>query len=290
MLCPSVRDPVPIGPGAPMPLSFSCADPVLSKDSEWEGPHPFLPDANEVPWSDYVPGPPHAPAPTAGPPPRRAIDPTLVVSAASGACPGPGAAPAGGPRADAASDVVLHCFFTGTTKRPGAVKHCNLMGHALCTDPRLDAWQVTTPQAPLMGSGVHPEGVENWCVVPCAGEGPRHGLGPRQWMLFLSVGLRDQHVAVCFSDDLRAWSEARRCRFEPVQPWMAVRYGAPSVWREEGRLMMALMGEDENECCTIGLRTPLPLLPSVCSPSPSVPPLRALCLDRENVRRRGTPQ
>jgi hypothetical protein len=50
-------------------------------------------------------------------------------------------------------------------KRDEAEKHCNLLGHAMCTDPELRQWTVLTSEFPLMGEDVHPEGVENLSIV-----------------------------------------------------------------------------------------------------------------------------
>jgi len=184
-------------------------------------------EANALPWSNFVPGVGYAPDDSSRV--RRAIDPTLVADPETG---------------------VLHCFFVGTTKKEGAAKHCNLLGHATCVDLDLKIWEMRTCNAPLMGAEVHEEGVENISILK------EHD---GTWTMILSVALRDQHVAYCRSSDLCTWTPAKRCKIlpQPFEDWMAAKHGAPSVWVEECglrcRVRMALMGEDLNGYTSIGI-------------------------------------
>jgi sucrose-6-phosphate hydrolase SacC (GH32 family) len=183
-----------------------------SADGEiWSAPAPFLAEVNDLPWNTR----------------HRAIDPSFVVDG-----------------------DVLHCFFVGSCWRPDiaglpreAVRHANLIGHAITRDPQLKQWQMLTPQEPMLGiSAAAPDGCENVMVI-------RTG---QQWTMIYSEGLTDQHLAVTQSPDLMTWTRLGAIDL-PRQPWMARRYGAPFIWREPEGWVMILMGEDDARRTTFGL-------------------------------------
>lgn len=137
----------------------------------------------------------------------------------------------------------LHCWFVGSTMTPPP--RANLLGHALTRDPKLETWEILTPDAPLLGrSDRAPDGVENVMVY-------RTG---DQWTMLFSRGLRDQHLAWATSSDLRSWKVGGEVDV-PRQEWMAARYGAPFVWPEGDGWAMILMGENKQGRTTFGLFT-----------------------------------
>ena len=154
---------------------------------------------------------------------RRVIDPTLVVDGNT-----------------------LHCFFVGSAGMPdGAGKsvHTNLLGHAITRDPLLREWKILTTEQPLIGPSENaPDGVENVMVFK-TGE---------TWTMIYSEGLVHQHLARATSLDLVSWTLKGKIDL-PTQAWMANRYGAPYVWRNNGGFLMILMGEDVNKRTTFGL-------------------------------------
>jgi len=214
-------------PGVSQLYYLVCGDKVPLPSSCWSDPKPFLADANSLAWTNYVPGVGHIPYGENG----RIIDPTLVVDPSSS---------------------TLHCFFIGTTKREGAVKHCNLLGHAICIDPKMQDWTIQTNDCPLMGEDVHPEGVENLSIV-------QEETGT--WKMFLSVALQKQFVATSTSRDLHSWTAPEECHilstFPKKEEWLEAKHGAPSVWHAvvdgKRQLYMLLMGEDLDGGTSIGI-------------------------------------
>jgi sucrose-6-phosphate hydrolase SacC (GH32 family) len=154
---------------------------------------------------------------------RRVIDPSLVIEGDT-----------------------LHCYFVGSAKvvdAEGKTLRANLLGHAVTRDPKLERWEVLTRDAPLLGvSASAPDGVENVMVFRTGGH----------WTMIYSEGLADQHLALATSEDLRGW-KAQGAIELPRQKWMARKYGAPFVWREEKEWVMILMGEDAAGRTTFGL-------------------------------------
>ena len=148
---------------------------------------------------------------------KRVIDPTLVVD---------------GDR--------LVCFFVGTTDKDMQI---NLVGVAETRDPDLKTWTIVSRETPLIGPvpGV-PDGAENIDVL-------RDG---DHWTMIFSRGLRNQHLAYGVSKDLLTWDFRGDLPLTP-QPWMARRYGAPSVWKEGDTWRMLLMGEDPKAVARVGL-------------------------------------
>ena len=148
---------------------------------------------------------------------RRVIDPTLVVDGGT-----------------------LHCFFVGTTMKP---TKANLLGHAITRDPKLEQWEILTRDTPLLGRAERaPDGVENVMVY-------RTG---DHWTMLFSEGLQKQHLAWAISTDLVAWTVQGEVAIPP-QEWMAVKYGAPFVWREADGWRMILMGQSRANRTTFGL-------------------------------------
>ena len=143
---------------------------------------------------------------------RRAIDPSFVVDGDE-----------------------LHCFFVGSDGL-GTPNRANLLGHAVTRDPMLKEWKILNVEAPLMGRDRAPDGVENVVVYRAA----------HQWIMMLSEGMENQHLALACSDDLRTWQPAGSVSI-PSQPWLSFRHGAPFVWQEEGTYFMILMGEENPE-------------------------------------------
>lgn len=144
---------------------------------------------------------------------RRAIDPTLVVDGDK-----------------------IHCFFVGGGPGVGCEK-ANLLGHAVSRDPHLREWEVVSRERPLIGASVAaPDGVENLSVVSHEG----------QWWMIYSEGLDNQHLALATSADLFSWT-LRGDIPVPDQDWLAFRYGAPAIWRENGHWAMLLMGEESSD-------------------------------------------
>ena len=72
--------------------------------------------------------------------------------------------------------------------------------------------------------------------------------------MIYSEGLVNQHLARAVSADLRSWQPQGPLEL-PRQKWMARKYGAPFVWREDGQWVMILMGEDTAGKTTFGLLT-----------------------------------
>ena len=148
---------------------------------------------------------------------RRVIDPTFVV------------------RGD-----TLHCFFIGTTMKPSKA---NLLGHAVTRDPKLKQWSILTADAPLIGRSERaPDGVENVAVF-------RTG---EDWTMIYSEGLANQHLALATSQDLNAWKLEGPIDL-PRQAWMARKFGAPYVWKDDDGWRMILMGENAQGRTTFGL-------------------------------------
>ena len=140
---------------------------------------------------------------------RRAIDPSFVVDGDK-----------------------LYCFFVGSDGL-GTPRRANLLGHAVTTDPELREWQILSPESPLMGRDHAADGVEN-IVVYHAGD---------RWLMLLSEGMHEQHLALAESQDLVTWLPLGPVEIAS-QSWCAFRYGAPFVWCEEGIYFMILMGEE----------------------------------------------
>ena len=140
----------------------------------------------------------------------------------------------------------LHCFFVGSgyrTNEKGIAIRGNLMGHAMTRDPQLQNWEILTPDHPLIGfSERAPDGVENTMVF-------RTG---DHWTMIYSEGLGAQHLALATSPDLIKWTLKGPIEI-PRQTWMAHRYGAPYVWRDDAEWRMILMGEDKDVRTTFGL-------------------------------------
>ena len=154
---------------------------------------------------------------------RRAIDPTLVVDG-----------------------DVLHCFFVGSAMHKGAdgkTRRANLLGHALTRDPALQKWEMLTVDAPMIGvSDRAPDGVENVSVF-------RAG---QEWLMVYSEGLVAQHLALASSGDLRTWKLEGPIEIG-TQSWLAAKYGAPFVWKDDPGWLMILMGQSARGRITFGL-------------------------------------
>jgi sucrose-6-phosphate hydrolase SacC (GH32 family) len=134
------------------------------------------------------------------------------------------------------------------------------MGQALTRDPKLEKWEILTRDAPLIGwSDRAPDGVENTMIFKTGDH----------WTMIYSEGLARQHLALATSKDLRDWKLEG-----PIdilrQTWMARKFGAPFVWRDDGQWLMILMGTNDRDRTTFGLLrspdgrnwTPLPELDS----------------------------
>jgi hypothetical protein len=173
----------------------------------WSEPKGFLDEAGKLPWNGL----------------GRVIDPTLVVDGNT-----------------------LHCFFVGSAMvktAAGKPVRANLLGHAVTRDPKLEAWEILTKDAPVIGASERaPDGVENVTVF-------RTG---DRWTMIYSEGLASQHLARATSADLRAWTLEGPVEI-PRQAWMARKHGAPFVWRDGGAWRMILMGEDARGRTTFGL-------------------------------------
>jgi len=156
---------------------------------------------------------------------QRVIDPTLVLDGA-----------------------VLPCFFVGSasvTNAAGKVLRANLLGHAITRDPKLEKWEILTPDVPLIGvSERAPDGVENIMIFRT---------GDHCTMIF-SECLANQHLALATSLDLVSWQLGGPIEL-PRQKWMMHKYGAPFVWREKNQWLMMLMGENAASRTTFGLLT-----------------------------------
>ena len=156
---------------------------------------------------------------------QRVIDPTLVLDG-----------------------EVLHCYFIGSatvTNAAGKTLRANLLGHAITRDPKLERWEILTTNAPLIGvSERAPDGVENIMIF-------RTG---DHWTMIFSEGLANQHLALATSADLMTWKLEGPIEL-PRQKWMAHKYGAPFVWREDNQWLMILMGENAASKTTFGLLT-----------------------------------
>lgn len=140
----------------------------------------------------------------------------------------------------------LHCYFVGSSGLSAGLR-ANYLGHAITRDPKLRHWQISSADAPLLGVSEHaPDGVENVMVFHAGG----------RWIMIFSEGLANQHLAYATSSDLVHWERVGQLGLSR-QWWMKHRYGAPFVWREGDRWVMALMGE-----ATPGNRSYLGLLHS----------------------------
>lgn len=127
----------------------------------------------------------------------------------------------------------LHCFFVGS-EGLGTPQRANLLGHAVTQDPTLEKWTILNVESPLMGRDRATDGVENVVVYRADG----------RWIMVLSEGIEDQHLAMAASDDLLTWKPLGRIGI-PLQQWCSFRHGAPFVWEEEGTYFMILMGEED---------------------------------------------
>jgi sucrose-6-phosphate hydrolase SacC (GH32 family) len=154
---------------------------------------------------------------------RRVIDPSFVVDGDT-----------------------LHCYFVGSafhTNAAGKSIRANLMGHALTRDPKLEKWEILTRDTPLIGwSDTAPDGVENTMIFKTGDH----------WTMIYSEGLANQHLALATSPDLRAWKLEGPIAI-PRQRWMARKFGAPFVWRDDGQWLMILMGTNDRDRTTFGL-------------------------------------
>lgn len=154
---------------------------------------------------------------------RRVIDPTFIVDGDT-----------------------LHCFFVGSAfhnDAAGKRVRANLMGHAVTRDPKLEKWEILTRDKPLLGvSDQAPDGVENTMVFK-TGE---------RWTMIYSEGLAKQHLALASSADLVTWRQDGPIEITR-QKWMALKFGAPFVWRDGGSWMMILMGTNALNRTTFGL-------------------------------------
>ncbi len=142
----------------------------------------------------------------------------------------------------------LHCFFIGSayrTNESGQKIRGNLMGHAVTHDPKLEKWEMLTSTVPLLGfSDQAPDGVENTMVFRTGDD----------WTMIYSEGLENQHLAVATSPDLVKWKLAGPIEISR-QPWLARKFGAPFVWRDESQWLMILMGTSAEDRTTFGLLT-----------------------------------
>jgi len=127
----------------------------------------------------------------------------------------------------------LHCFFVGSDGL-GTPQRANLLGHAVTRDPDLRSWTLLSVDTPLMGRDRAPDGVENVVVY-------RAGV---QWIMMLSEGIEEQHLAMAASDDLLVWEPLGRVAISG-QRWCSFRHGAPFVWQEQSCYYMILMGEED---------------------------------------------
>ena len=151
---------------------------------------------------------------------KRVIDPTLVVDG-----------------------DVLHCYFVGSTRIPGDGGKANLMGHAITRDPKLENWEILSMDQPMIGiSARAPDGVENTMVI-------RTGA---RWTMIYSEGLKNQHLAMAESHDLKTWTPTGPVDIIPQQ-WMARKHGAPFIWRDGNQWIMILMGTNARDRTTFGL-------------------------------------
>ena len=154
---------------------------------------------------------------------HRLIDPTLVVDG-----------------------DVLHCFFVGSAMHTGAdgkARRANLLGHAITRDAAMEKWEILSAAAPMIGvSDRAPDGVENITVYKAGAE----------WLMVYSEGLAAQHLALASSKDLRTWKLEGPVEIAR-QGWLATKYGAPFVWKDDDGWMMILMGESSRGRTTFGL-------------------------------------
>ena len=63
-----------------------------------------------------------------------------------------------------------------------------------------------------------------------------------EWLMVYSEGLAAQHLALASSKDLRTWKLEGPVEIDK-QGWLAAKYGAPFVWKDDDGWMMILMGE-----------------------------------------------
>lgn len=140
----------------------------------------------------------------------------------------------------------LHCFFVGSamvSTPTGETARANLLGQAVTQDPALQEWEILTRSKPLIGvSERAPDGVENISVFRT----------DHDWTMIYSEGLNNQHLALATSYDLIHWEYREEIKL-PRQKWMARKYGAPFVWREQNEWIMMLMGEDSEARTTFGI-------------------------------------
>ena len=192
-------------PAPPVRLCFS----ESSDLTNWSAPKFFLEEAAKLPWNTA----------------DRVIDPSFVVDGDT-----------------------LHCFFVGSgfrTDASGKSIRGNLLGHAITHDPKLEHWEILTPDAPLIGfSDSAPDGVENTMIF-------RTG---DHWTMIYSEGLESQHLALATSPDLIKWKLEGPIE-SPRQKWMARKFGAPFVWKDGSQWMMILMGTNDKDHTTFGLLT-----------------------------------
>ena len=190
-------------PASPTRLCFA----ESSDLKNWSAPKIFLPEAALLPWNGC----------------KRVIDPSLVVDGDT-----------------------LHCFFVGSAiikGSDGKKFKANLMGHAITRDPKLEKWEILTPNEPLIGTSKEaPDGVENTMVF-------RTG---DHWTMIYSEGLEKQHLARATSSDLKKWKLAGAIDIG-AQSWFVSKYGAPFVWRDGTQWLMILMGTNKQDRTTFGL-------------------------------------
>lgn len=130
----------------------------------------------------------------------------------------------------------LHAWFVGNAAPgdPNPKRQGNLLGHAMTKDPELKDWTITSVDNPLIENYDRaPDGVENVVVYRAGG----------QWVMMLSEGIAEQHIAYAVSDDLLTW-DIKDVVPVPKQDWLAYRHGAPYVWQEDDHYYMVLMGEE----------------------------------------------
>jgi beta-xylosidase len=64
-----------------------------------------------------------------------------------------------------------------------------------------------------------------------------------RWLMMLSEGMENQHLATAESTDLIHWKPLGTVEIAD-QPLLAFRHGAPFVWEEDGLFYMILMDEE----------------------------------------------
>ena len=118
------------------------------------------------------------------------------------------------------------------------------MGHAITRDPKLEKWEILTPNAPLIGSRTRAGWGREY-------DGFRTG---DHWTMIYSEGLVAQHLARATSPDLMNWKLEGPIEI-PRQKWMAHKYGAPFVWRDGGAMADDFDGQLAQDRTTFGLLT-----------------------------------